>query len=177
MKGTVDKLLEFMKFTDDEVDENEEVEEYEEGEEEKKGTPFGFFKKDEDDDLEDEYEEEEEEETQGHPFKRNLNSKVISMNSKGIEVKVIKPQYFSESKLVADLLRERKTVVINMEDVANPEAQRTIDFIGGACYALDGTLQAISKNIFIAAPDDIMVNGDLRDEIMNDSILSPTISE
>ena len=88
---------------------------------------------------------------------------------------MIKPRDFSEAKLVADLLRQGKTVVINMEDIVNPEAQRTIDFVGGACYAVDGTLQAISRNIFIAAPDDIEVSGDLRDEIMNESIVSPTI--
>jgi cell division inhibitor SepF len=181
MKGTVDKLLGFMKLNEDEYDEYDDSEEYEEvGEEEKekKSSPFSFFKKEESE--EDEAEEQEVEavrETPKRQFKRGTSSKVISMNSREVEVKVIKPQYFSESKLVADLLREGKTVVINMEGVVNPEAQRTIDFIGGACYAVDGTLQAISKNIFIAAPDDILVNGDLRDEIMNENIISPTISE
>ncbi|MDO4169174.1 MAG: cell division protein SepF [Lachnospiraceae bacterium] len=176
MKGRVDKLLGFMKLSDDEYDEYDEYEDYEEVEEdEEEKKPFFFRKKEEP-------EEEDEEETivrekPRRQFSRTSNSKVVSMNSRGVEVNVVKPRDFRESKLIADFLREGKTVVINMEDIMNPEAQRTIDFIGGACYAFDGTLQAISKNIFIAAPDDIEVNGDLRDEIMNDDIISPKISE
>lgn len=174
MKGKVDKLLGFMKLNDDEYDEYDEYDDYEEVEEEEK-KPFFFRKKEEP-------EEEDEEssvvtEKPKRQFTRTSNGKVVSMNSRGVEVNVIKPQDFSESKLVADLLREGKTVVINMEEVVNPEAQRTIDFIGGACYAVDGTLQAISKHIFIAAPDNIEVNGDLRNEIMNENIISPKISE
>lgn len=173
MKGTVDKLLGFMRLNEDEYDEYDEYEEVEEEETEEK-KPFFFRKREEDTEEENDTSVTEKPKRQ---FSRTSNNKVVSMNSRGVEVNVIKPQDFSESKLVADLLREGKTVVINMEEVANPEAQRTIDFIGGACYAVDGTLQAISKSIFIAAPDNIEVNGDLRDEIMNDNIISPKISE
>ncbi|MDO4941844.1 MAG: cell division protein SepF [Lachnospiraceae bacterium] len=176
MKGTVDKLLGLMKLGDDEYDEYEEDYEEVEEEEEKKSGPFSFFKKEEPEEEETEDEDPVIRETpQKRQIKRNINSKVVSMNSRGVEVNVIKPRDFSESKLVADLLRDGKTVVINMEEIVNPEAQRTIDFIGGSCYAVDGTLQAISRNIFIAAPNNIEVNGDLRDEIMNESIVSPKI--
>jgi cell division inhibitor SepF len=162
---------------EEEFDESDAYEEVEESND-KKARTFPFFRR------EDDEEEEEEEKTESafreaskRSVKRSTGSKVISMNSHEVEVKVIKPRYFSESKVVADLLKKGLTVVINMEEVVNPEAQRTIDFIGGACYAVDGTLQAISKHIFIAAPGDIVVNGDLRDEIMNENIVSPTISE
>ena len=95
------------------------------------------------------------------------------MNSRGSEVYVIKPQEFNEAQTVTDFLKDGKTIVINMEGIELTAAQRIIDFIGGACYALDGTLQAISSNIFIAAPQDIEVSGDLRDEILNESTVSP----
>lgn len=101
------------------------------------------------------------------------NNKVVSMNGRGSEVYVIKPQEFNEAQTVTDFLKDGKTIVINMEGIELNAAQRIIDFIGGACYALDGSLQAISSNIFIAAPQDIEVTGDLRDEILNESTVSP----
>ena len=93
------------------------------------------------------------------------------------EVYVIKPQEISESQTVADFLKNGKTIVINMEGLELTHAQRIIDFIGGACYALDGTLQAISANIFIAAPNSIEVSGDLREEILNESTISPQLGQ
>ena len=89
---------------------------------------------------------------------------------------VIKPQEFNEAQKVTDYLKEGKMIVINMEGIEVHAAQRIIDFIGGACYALDGSLQAISANIFIAAPINVDVTGDLRDEILNESTLSPELA-
>ena len=108
-------------------------------------------------------------------------SKLVSINSRNNnrssnQVYVIKPQEFNEAQKVTDYLKEGKTIVINMEGIEVHAAQRIIDFIGGACYALDGSLQAISANIFIAAPRNIDVSGDLRDEILNDSTLAPELS-
>ncbi len=91
------------------------------------------------------------------------------------EVYVIKPQEFDDAQTVSDFLKAGKTIVINMEGVQLDPAQRIIDFIGGACYGLGGDLRAISSNIFIAAPHNIEVSGDLRDEILNDSTLSPQL--
>lgn len=176
MKGAMDKFLGLMRLNDDDYEEeyDDEYEEIDEEEEKVEKSTNIFPKKTK-------KEEKEEpvisETPKRQNYRRTANNKVVSMNGYGVEVFVIKPQDFSESKVAADLLREGRTVVINMEGVVNPEAQRTIDFIGGACYAVDGTLQAISKNIFIAAPDNIEVNGDLRDEIMNEDIVSPKISE
>lgn len=104
------------------------------------------------------------------------NSKVVSMNSRGSKVYVIRPKEFNEAQDITDFLNEGKTIVINMEGIDLTLAQRIIDFVGGACYALDGSLQAISNNIFIAAPHDIEVTGDLREEILNESTVSPNLS-
>lgn len=179
MKGTVDKLLGLMRLSDDDYEEefDDEYEEIDDEEEEKTKAPHIFPSKKKKEEEEPASVLSEAPRRQTYTSRRTANNKVVSMNGHGVEVFVIKPQDFSESKVAADLLREGRTVVINMEGVGNPEAQRTIDFIGGACYAVDGTLQAISKNIFIAAPDNIEVNGDLRDEIMNDDMISPRISE
>ena len=116
------------------------------------------------------------------PAKTTNPSKLVSINSRNNnnrssnQVHVIKPQEFNEAQRVTDYLKEGRTIVINMEGIEVHAAQRIIDFIGGACYALDGSLQAISANIFIAAPHNIAVSGDLRDEILNDSTLSPELT-
>lgn len=184
-KGTVDKLLSFMKLTEDEEyeEEYEEVEDDEEEEEESEKVGFSFFKKKKDKEPEEEAEIEE----VSQPFSQTLSreekkrrftstgSKVISMNGRGVEVCVIKPQDFAEAQTAADLLKKGRTLVINLEGVELTVAQRSIDFIGGATYAINGSLQAVSSNIFIAAPDNIEVGGDLKNEIMNKNTLSPQL--
>lgn len=172
----VDKLLNFMKLTEDE--EYEEYDEYEEEEEEPDTERRSFFRK------KDTVREESNviepitytgRETKDPKPRRFGTGKVVSMNGHGVEVYVIKPQDFAEAQTAADLLKEGKTVVINLEGVELTVAQRSIDFVGGATYAIDGSLQAVSNNIFIAAPDSIEVNGDLRSEIMNENIISPQL--
>lgn len=173
--GAVDKLLNFMKLTEDE--EYDEYEEYEE-EEEPETERRSFFRKK--DTVREEskviepisYTSRENKESKPRRFG---SGKVVSMNGHGVEVYVIKPQDFAEAQTAADLLKEGKTVVINLEGVELTVAQRSIDFVGGATYAIDGSLQAVSNNIFIAAPDSIEVNGDLKSEIMNENIISPQL--
>ena len=174
--GAVDKLLNFMKLTEDE--EYDESDEYEEEEEEPDTERRSFFRK------KDTVREESNviepitytsRETKDPKPRRFGSGKVVSMNGHGVEVYVIKPQDFAEAQTAADLLKEGKTVVINLEGVELTVAQRSIDFVGGATYAIDGSLQAVSNNIFIAAPDSIEVNGDLRSEIMNENIISPQL--
>ena len=110
----------------------------------------------------------------------SLASNVVPFSKEvgeGEVVKVIRPQTFNEAQLVADFLKEGKTIVVNLEGIEISQAQRIIDFIGGASFAIDGTLRAISNNIFIVAPGNIEVSGDLRDEIVNDDMLSPELSK
>ncbi|MCI6858739.1 MAG: cell division protein SepF [Eubacterium sp.] len=95
----------------------------------------------------------------------------------GESVKVIRPQTFNEAQIVADFLKEGKTIVVNLEGIEIGQAQRIIDFIGGASFAVDGSLKAISNNIFIVAPGNIEVSGDLRDEIVIDDTLSPELTK
>lgn len=141
MKGTVDKLLNFMKLSDDE-EYDEEYEEYEDDEEEEEEprSTFSFFKK-----KEPEVEEESSNSKISQPFDNTITasreakkrrftstgSKVVSMNGRGVEVYVIKPQDFAEAQTAADLLKEGRTVVINLEGVELTVAQRSIDFVGG----------------------------------------------
>ena len=167
----------------DEEEEDDDDDSDEEEEEEPRST-FSFFKK-----KEPEVEEESSNSKISQPFDNTITasreakkrrftstgSKVVSMNGRGVEVYVIKPQDFAEAQTAADLLKEGRTVVINLEGVELTVAQRSIDFVGGATYAINGSLQAVSNNIFIAAPDSIEVSGDLKSEIMNENTISPQL--
>ena len=119
-------------------------------------------------------------EKEEEPDPEDSESRVIPFHGRqeeGESVKVIKPQEFNEAQIVADFLKEGKTIVVNLEGIEISQAQRIIDFIGGASFAVDGSLKAISNNIFIVAPGNIEVSGDLRDEIISDSMLSPELTK
>lgn len=96
---------------------------------------------------------------------RNVNN--------GNEVYVIKPHETDEAQYIIDLLIQKRTVVVNIEGLEIAVAQRIIDYIGGACYAMGGSLSGVSTNIFIATPHEVEVSGDLREEIVNQDSLTP----
>ena len=89
------------------------------------------------------------------------------------EVFVIKPQETDEAQSVIDFLKSGRTIVINIEGLSVDVAQRIIDYVGGACYAMGGSLNVVSSNIFIATPQDIEVSGDLREELVGQDALTP----
>ena len=96
-------------------------------------------------------------------------SRVIPFHGKeeeGESVKVIRPQTFNEAQIVADFLKEGKTIVVNLEGIEIGQAQRIIDFSSGSCYAIDGNLQKVSNFIFIITPSGVEVSGDFQ-EILN----------
>lgn len=72
--------------------------------------------------------------------------------------------------MIIDHLNRGQIIVINMEDLDLPTAQRIADFIGGASYAVNGLFQAISGNIFLATPNGTYVSGDLREELAGGSL-------
>lgn len=180
-KSGMSKFMDFLKLSDDEedfdddlFDDEDEDEYYEPPKKRVKEKPAKTYY---DDEFDDDYAPK-----KAKPrAKSSSPSKLVSINSRNSnrsssQVFVIKPQEFNEAQKVTDYLKEGKMIVINMEGIEVHAAQRIIDFIGGACYALDGSLQAISSNIFIAAPMNVDVSGDLRDEILNESTLSPELT-
>ena len=87
----------------------------------------------------------------------------------GPEVCMIMPKSFDDANTIAELLLERKAVVLNLEGIDMSAAQRIIDFASGACYTVGGNLQKISKKIFIVVPQNMNLSGDF-DELMGDMV-------
>ena len=79
-----------------------------------------------------------------------------SMNQSGqFRMVVIEPKSLDECRKLVDNLRARKPVIINLERVETDLARKMFDFLGGATYALSGTVQRINQNIYIFAPKNV----------------------
>ena len=85
-----------------------------------------------------------------------------SQSSSGMEVCVIKPTSFDESREITETLLSNRTVVLNVEGLDVDIAQRIIDFASGSCFAINGNLQKISNYIFIITPESVDISGDFQ---------------
>ena len=77
---------------------------------------------------------------------------------------LLEPRAFSESQQIADHLKNKNTVVVNMKRVTTDQAKRIIDFLSGTVYALGGDLQKIGTGIFLCTPKDVNVEGAISDD-------------
>ena len=85
-----------------------------------------------------------------------------SQTAGGMEVCVIKPTSFDESREITETLLANRTVVLNVEGLDVDIAQRIIDFTSGSCFAINGNLQKISNYIFIITPESVDISGDFQ---------------
>ena len=83
----------------------------------------------------------------------------------GMEVVVVKPTIFEDSREITETLLSNRTVVLNLEGLNVDIAQRIIDFASGSCFAMRGNLQKISHYIFIITPPSVDISGDFQDLI------------
>lgn len=73
---------------------------------------------------------------------------------------------FNDAQEATNKLKEGKIVVLNLRGIDIDAAQRIVDFVGGACYGINGELKAASEAVFVAAPYDVELTGEFRDEIL-----------
>ena len=97
---------------------------------------------------------------------KSRSSKVVPMRSSSdMEVCVIKPTYYEETKDIINTLLEGKSVVLNLEGMRLELAQRIVDSVSGGCYAIQGNLQKISGYIYLVTPNSVDITGDFADSI------------
>jgi len=97
------------------------------------------------------------------------NSKVVNMPQiQQIKMVISQPTSFEQSESICDLLKEKKSVIVNLEYVNKDVARRIIDVISGAVHALDGHMQKVSNSIFLIAP----YNYDITNEMAREEIKS-----
>ncbi len=98
-------------------------------------------------------------------------TKVVDIHTTAkLQVVLKKPERFDEAAAIADELREKRTVVLNLEATAKDEAGKLICFLSGVAYANDGKLKKIANNTYIITPYNVDVMGDLLDELENNGM-------
>jgi cell division inhibitor SepF len=99
--------------------------------------------------------------SQDAEMESNSRNNVIGMPgiSTGVaEVVIIEPQSFDEMPQVIQTLRDRRSVVLNLNNMAPEEAQRAVDFVAGGTYAMDGHQERIGESIFLFTPSCVKVS-------------------
>ena len=122
----------------------------------------------EDEDIYD-YDNEQEEEEDKKRFGRKNNNKVVNMQQgqpNAIKMVISQPTTFEQSDEICSFLKERKSIIVNLEYVNKDVARRIIDFISGGVYALEGYIQKVSNSIFLVAPSNYEITNEMaREEI------------
>jgi cell division inhibitor SepF len=92
--------------------------------------------------------------------------RVVSMyrEEKQDELVIMQPSNFEDTQAICERMKERKPVVVNIEEMDTMEAQRAVDFLCGAVCALDSKINKVSNAIFVIVPKDMEISGDLRED-------------
>ena len=88
----------------------------------------------------------------------------LAENDGSTKMILLEPRAYSESQQIADHLKMRNTVVVNLKRVTSDQAKRIIDFLAGTIYAIGGDLQKIGGGIFLCTPNNINVQGKITEE-------------
>ena len=127
---------------------------------------------DEDDDFED-FEEparrdDFEERRNKYDDRRN---KVVNIHATTqLKVVLVKPERFENASEIADHLKDKRTVVLNLESTNKDIARRLIDFLSGVAYAGEGKIKKVAANTYIITPYSVDIQGDLIDELENNGL-------
>ena len=98
-------------------------------------------------------------------------NKVVKIHTTAqLKLVVMQPESFEEARDIAIHLKSKKPVVMNLELVERDIQRRIVDFLSGAVYALDGSMQKVSNGIFLIAPYNVGIMGDFKDEIKNKGV-------
>ncbi len=117
------------------------------------------------------YEDEEEEIEDKKLFGRR--NKVVAMpqaQTNAIKMVISQPTTFEQSDEICSFLKEKKSVIVNLEYVNKDVARRIVDFISGGVYALDGYIQKVSNSIFLVAPSNYEITNEMAREEMKSKL-------
>jgi len=95
-------------------------------------------------------------------------NKVVNIHATTqLKVVLVKPERFENASEIADHLKDKRTVVVNLESTNKDIARRLIDFLSGVAYAGEGKIKKIAANTYIITPYHVDIEGDLIDELEN----------
>lgn len=94
---------------------------------------------------------------------RNMQSKVIPMNTAISSSKMVitQPTCYEDVQEIGEYLKSKKSVIINLENVGKEDARRILDFLSGATFMIEGTIQKVSNLIYLMTPKNVEIQNDL----------------
>lgn len=99
------------------------------------------------------------------------NNKVVNIHTTTqLQVVLVKPDRFENAAEIADHLREKRTVVLNLESTNKEIARRLLDFLAGVSYAQEGKIKKVAVSTYIITPYNVDILGDLIDELENNGL-------
>jgi cell division inhibitor SepF len=102
---------------------------------------------------------------------RRDSNKVVNIHATAqLQVVLVKPERFENAAEVADHLKEKRTVVLNLEQTNKDVSRRLLDFVSGAAYAQEGKVKKVAVNTYIITPYNVDLLGDLIDELENNGL-------
>lgn len=110
-------------------------------------------------------------ERQERPRSRGRDDKVVNIHTTTqLQVVLVKPERFENASEIADHLKDKRTVVLNLESTNKDVARRLIDFLSGVAYAGEGKIKKVAANTYIITPYSVDIMGDLIDELENNGL-------
>ena len=99
------------------------------------------------------------------------SNKVVNIRAATqLQVVLVKPEKFEDASSIADHLREKRTVVLNLESTNKDIARRLLDFLSGVAYANEGKIKKVAISTYIITPYNVDILGDLIDELENNGM-------
>jgi len=102
--------------------------------------------------------------TEDEFYNINGTEAMAEADKTGNKMILLEPRAYSESQQIADHLKNRNSVVVNLKRVTSDQAKRIIDFLSGCIYAIGGTMQKIGVGIYLCTPNNVNVQGKITDE-------------
>ena len=103
--------------------------------------------------------------------RRSGPARVVNLNNNSsMQVILVKPDRFDTVSEIADHLRDKKAVVLNLESTNKDVARRLVDFLSGVAYALDGKIKKVAISTYILTPVNVEIVGDLVEELENNGV-------
>ena len=93
-----------------------------------------------------------------------VDTKTFAEMSGTSKMVLFEPRAYSESQQIADYLKKRNAVVVNLKRVTPDQGKRIVDFLSGTLYAINGGLQKLGTGIFLCTPNNVDVEGSISDE-------------
>lgn len=109
--------------------------------------------------------------TNNSSTRRTGPARVVNLNNNSsMQVILVKPDRFDTVSEIADHLRDKKAVVLNLESTNKDVARRLVDFLSGVAYALDGKIKKVAISTYILTPFNVEIVGDLVEELENSGV-------